>query len=118
MTENDDSNGKKGQSPEEMSLADLLGVDEPAPAPEPKKEVRRDDEPDSGMVRLASMVASSSPEQARIPSIIPPPAQPGGTPAPARVGSPPTPPPQTVDELRGVIPPYDGLVPVWFFSLG
>jgi hypothetical protein len=74
----DDSNPKKEQSPEDMSLADLLAGDEAEPVSTARRVDSRDDEPDSGMVRLADMVAKSSPDQARIPSIIPPAARTGG----------------------------------------
>jgi outer membrane biosynthesis protein TonB len=61
-------------TPEDMSLADLLGGGEPDESSGPKRVDQRDDEPGSGMVRLAEMVASTSTEQARTPSIAPPPA--------------------------------------------
>jgi hypothetical protein len=70
---NDESGNGDG---EDMSLADLLGGDIGDDAEAPKRVDQRDDEPDSGMVNLAKMVADSSVETAKTPSIMPPPAAP------------------------------------------
>jgi len=80
-----DNKDEKNTNPEdEMSLADLLGggTSEDSDESTPKRVTdKREDEPESGMVRLSAMVASSSPEQAKTPSIIPPPAGPDATPS-------------------------------------
>lgn len=60
---------------EDMSLADLLGADASEDSEAPRRAEAREDEPDSGMVNLAKMVAGSSTEAARTPSIAPPPAE-------------------------------------------
>jgi hypothetical protein len=73
----DNGNGAKNDQKsdaEDMSLADLLGGDVTEDADAPKRVDHRADEPDSGMVNLAKMVADSSVEAAKIPSIMPPPA--------------------------------------------
>jgi chemotaxis protein histidine kinase CheA len=57
-----------------MSLADLLGAgDGKAEEESPRRVEHRDDEPDSGMVNLAKMVAASSIDVAKTPSMAPPP---------------------------------------------
>lgn len=83
MKDPDSSNDvKKEENAEDMSLADLLGGGDESSSDEPKRVDHRADEPDSGMVNLAKMVASSSVEVARTPSMMPPPmeaAAPGTT---------------------------------------
>ncbi len=66
---------KAGESADtdDMSLADLLGGDTESEDSGPKRVDQRDDEPGSGVVKLADMVASSSVDQAKTPSIAPPP---------------------------------------------
>jgi hypothetical protein len=69
----DSSPDVKKPDAEDMSLADLLGGDvseEPSTA---RRVEARKDEPDSGMVNLAKMVAGSSVETAKTPSLAPPP---------------------------------------------
>lgn len=73
------SDVKNTDSSEDMSLADLLGGGEDEAEDKPKRVDHREDEPDSGMVNLAKMVADSSVEVAKTPSIIPPPADPTGS---------------------------------------
>ncbi len=77
MKDPDSSSDVKKPEAEDMSLADLLGADvseEPSAA---RRVEARKDEPDSGMVNLARMVAGSSVETAKTPSIAPPPPGPG-----------------------------------------
>ena len=69
------SDVKKEENAEDMSLADLLGGGDDSSSDEPKRVDHRADEPDSGMVNLAKMVAGSSVEVARTPSIMPPPME-------------------------------------------
>ncbi len=69
------SDVKKEETAEDMSLADLLGGGDDSSSDEPKRVDHRADEPDSGMVNLAKMVAGSSVEVARTPSIMPPPME-------------------------------------------
>ena len=57
---------------EDMSLADLLGGGAESEEDAPLPVDHREDEPDSGMVNLAKMVADSSVEIAQTPSIAPP----------------------------------------------
>ena len=71
------SDVKKEENAEDMSLSDLLGGGDDSSSDEPKRVDHRADEPDSGMVNLAKMVADSSVEVARTPSIMPPPMEGG-----------------------------------------
>jgi hypothetical protein len=69
-----DSNPEKTDNADDMSLADLLGAGDGKTEEEsPRRVDHRDDEPDSGMVNLAKMVAASSIDVAKVPSIAPPP---------------------------------------------
>jgi hypothetical protein len=69
-----DSSPDKTPNTDDMSLADLLGGgDGKAEEESPRRVEHRDDEPDSGMVNLAKMVAASSIDVAKVPSIAPPP---------------------------------------------
>ncbi len=77
------SDVKKEENAEDMSLSDLLGGGDDSSSDEPKRVDHRADEPDSGMVNLAKMVADSSVEVARTPSIMPPPME-GGSPGTAQ----------------------------------
>lgn len=68
-----DSSPDKTENADDMSLADLLGAGDGKAEEAPLRRVEhRDDEPDSGMVNLAKMVAASSVEVAKMPSIAPP----------------------------------------------
>ncbi len=69
------SDVKNEENAEDMSLADLLGGGDDSSPDEPKRVDHRADEPDSGMVNLAKMVAGSSVDVARTPSIMPPPME-------------------------------------------
>jgi hypothetical protein len=83
-----DSSSGKTDSADDMSLADLLGGAASSTEPEaPRRVEHRSDEPDSGMVNLARMVAQSSIDIAKSPSLIPPPAEPQAPAQPA-VGDP------------------------------
>ncbi|MDD5308754.1 MAG: hypothetical protein PHU25_15660 [Deltaproteobacteria bacterium] len=76
MTDHDEKSDPKSPPPagdDDMSLADLLGGDVGGDKDAPKRVDKRTDEPDSGMVKLAAMVASSTVETAKTPSIAPPP---------------------------------------------
>jgi hypothetical protein len=69
-----DSSPDKTENADDMSLADLLGGGEGKSEDEsPRRVEHREDEPDSGMVNLAKMVAASSIEVAKTPSMAPPP---------------------------------------------
>jgi hypothetical protein len=69
-----DSSPDKTENADDMSLADLLGAgDGKAEEESPRRVEHRADEPDSGMVNLAKMVAASSIDVAKTPSIAPPP---------------------------------------------
>jgi hypothetical protein len=69
-----DSSPDKTENSDDMSLADLLGAgDGKSEEESPRRVEHRDDEPDSGMVNLAKMVAASSVEVAKMPSLAPPP---------------------------------------------
>ncbi len=95
MKDPDSSNKTVGDTTEDveaMSLADLLdaaGSDDDAP----KRVDKRDDEPGSGMVNLASMVAQSSVAVAQSPGSIPP----------------GTVPPQVVPAMQTAPPPGSGV---------
>lgn len=71
----DPDNGRDVKKPdaEDMSLADLLGADAAEEPSTARRVESRKDEPDSGMVNLAKMVAGSSVETAKTPSLAPPP---------------------------------------------
>lgn len=73
------SDVKSTENAEDMSLADLLGGGDDSSGDKPTRVDHREDEPDSGMVNLAKMVAGSSVEAAKTPSIMPPPADPTGS---------------------------------------
>ncbi len=68
-----------------MSFADLVASDEPESTSDARVD-QRDDEPGSGIVKLADMVARTSAAEARIPSIMPPAVSPSvpppGSPTP------------------------------------
>jgi chemotaxis protein histidine kinase CheA len=69
-----DSTPEKPENADDMSLADLLGAGGgQAEEDSPRRVEHRDDEPDSGMVNLAKMVAASSVDVAKTTSIAPPP---------------------------------------------
>ena len=74
MKDPDSSRDVKKPDAEDMSLADLLGADAAEEPSAARRVDARADEPDSGMVNLARMVAGSSVETATTPSIAPPPA--------------------------------------------
>lgn len=95
MKDPDSSRGNAANN-DEPSLADLLGDTGGPPTDEsPKRVEHRADEPDSGMVNLARMVAQSSVEIARSPSIVPPPVAPDA----AQAGQ-----PGTEGSVSGVLP--------------
>jgi hypothetical protein len=97
-----DSSPDKTENADDMSLADLLGGgDGKAEEESPRRVEHRDDEPDSGMVNLAKMVAASSIDVAKTPSLAPPPPP---TPDPSGVRPIPAPDPSGVVATQGGVP--------------